>query len=103
MQLTLGPRNAASHHFNQKTDNIIVSSLMAKIISSTIYSPTDLIRTNQRILKDNRNMIEIGKSIYKINGIRGLYKGAILYNLVSIPSFVILMVCRDYIEKYYNN
>jgi len=84
---------------NEKTDNVVVSSMIAKITSSTIYYPTDLIRTNQRNLRDSRNMFQVGKSIYQVNGIRGLYNGVVLYNLVSIPSFVILMVCRDYLKK----
>jgi len=88
---------------NDKTNNVVLSSMIAKITSSTLYYPTDLIRTNQRNLKDNRNMIDVGKTIYKSQGIKGLYNGVLLYNLVSIPSFVTLMVCRDYIKKYYKN
>lgn len=84
---------------HKNTDNVVISSMIAKITSSTIYYPTDLIRTNQRNLRDSRNMFQVGKSIYQVNGIRGLYNGVVLYNLVSIPSFVILMVCRDYLKK----
>ena len=86
---------------NRRTDNIVVSSMVAKIISSTVYYPTDLIRTNQRNLKNNMNMFEVGKSIYNANGIRGLYTGVFLYNMISVPSFVSMMLCRDYFKKYY--
>jgi solute carrier family 25 (mitochondrial folate transporter), member 32 len=87
----------------EKTNNIVMASMIAKIASATLYYPTDLIRTNQRNLKDNRNVFELSKSIYRTNGIKGFYNGVMLYNLVSIPSFVTLMVCRDYIKKYYDN
>jgi hypothetical protein len=87
---------------NKRTDNIAISSMIAKIFSSSIYYPTDLIRTNQRNLKVSMNMFEVSKSIYNANGIRGFYNGIILYNAISIPSFCIMMSCRDYIKKYYN-
>lgn len=84
---------------NKCTNNIVLSSMIAKITSSTIYYPTDLIRTNQRNLKENKNMFEVGKSIYKSNGLRGFYNGVVLYNMISVPSFVIMMLCRDYLTK----
>jgi solute carrier family 25 (mitochondrial folate transporter), member 32 len=92
----------AFDEINKKTDNIAMSSMLAKIISSTIYYPTDLIRTNQRNLKDNQSMFEIGNTICKANGIRGLYHGVFLYTMVSVPNFLMLMVIRDRIKKYYN-
>lgn len=92
----------AYDEMNKKTNNVVASSMIAKIFSSTIYYPTDLIRTNQRNLKENMNIVEVGKSIYKANGIKGFYNGVVLYNAISIPSFCIMMCCRDYIKKYYN-
>ncbi len=92
----------AFDEMNKRINNIAVSSMVAKIVSSTIYYPTDLIRTNQRNLKESNSMFEVGKSIYKANGIKGLYNGVAIYNAISIPSFVMLMQIRDYIKKYYN-
>jgi solute carrier family 25 folate transporter 32 len=88
---------------NKRTNNVVVSSMVAKIASATIYYPTDLIRTNQRNLKESKSMLEVGKSIYKANGIKGFYSGVLLYNLISIPAFVVMMSCRDYFTKYYSD
>jgi hypothetical protein len=82
-----------------ETDNIVFSSIMSKIISSTLYYPTDLIRTTQRYLKDDVNILQASKNIYKLNGLKGFYNGVILYNMISIPSFVALMVLREYIKE----
>lgn len=94
---------------SDRTKNIALSSMIAKITSSTLYYPIDIVRTNQRNSKDNRNMIEVAKSIYRVNsvkgighGVMGFYNGVGLYNLVSVPSFVALMLCRDYIKRFYN-
>ncbi len=90
------------NEIKQRTDNVVVSSMAAKVASSTIYYPTDLIRTNQRNSKNSQSMIEVGKSIYKANSFRGFYSGVVIYNFISVPSFVVLMFCRDYFKKYYN-
>lgn len=59
------------HNIHNRHNNIVVASLLSKIISSSIYYPTDLIRTNQRNIKTNVSMFEVSKNIYKSNGVRG--------------------------------
>jgi hypothetical protein len=82
-----------------KTDSVVVSSMLSKIISSTIYYPTDLIRTNQRNMKNNLNMFETAKNLYKVGGCRGFYNGVVLYNMVSIPSFIVMMMVKEWIQS----
>jgi solute carrier family 25 folate transporter 32 len=82
--------------------SITMSSLLSKIISSTIYYPTDLIRTNQRNMQNNMNMMEVAKNMYKINGIRGFYNGSLLYNMISVPNFIILMIMREYLKNNFD-
>lgn len=86
-------------NYSNKHINVTISSLLSKTISSSIYYPTDLIRTNQRNTKNNINMYAVGKNIYKTNGYRGFYNGALLYNMVSVPNFILLMIIREFVKS----
>lgn len=81
------------------TENVIYASLGSKIISSMIYYPTDLIRINQRANVNKITIVEAVKNIYEKQGIKGFYKGFWLYNAVSVPSFIILMVVKEYFDS----
>ena len=82
-----------------KTKSITTASMISKIISTSIYYPSDLIRTNQRNMKNNINMWDAAKNIFQNNGIKGFYKGCLIYNMISVPNFIIIMVVRDYLTK----
>ena len=86
-----------------ETNNIMISSTIAKIVSSTIFYPFDLIRTYQRYDKKNITVIECSKIIYKNNGIFGFYRGIILYNLLTAPNFVLMMIFQDFFKKMVKN
>lgn len=88
--------NPQYNHNNHKKQRIVVSSLISKVISTTLYYPTDLIRTNQRNMTDSVNMWNTVKNIYQTNCMKGFYKGCLVYNMVSVPSFVIMMIAKDY-------
>jgi len=87
-------------YMKQKTDSIVVSSIGSKFVSSMIFYPTDLIRINQRFSTDKISIITASKNIFKSHGFRGFYNGLMLYNMLSLPNFVLLMVIRDYIKQY---
>ena len=68
------------------------ASFIAKFVTSALFYPTDLIRTKQRANQNRLTMFEVAKSIVKTDGVRGLWRGLMLYNCVSIPSYVLTMV-----------
>lgn len=87
-------------YINEKTGSVVVSSLLAKTVSSTILYPTDLIRVQQRDSIKKMTIVDISKTIFKERGISGFYRGCLLYNMVSVPNFVLLMVFRDMFNSY---
>jgi hypothetical protein len=86
-----------------KTDNVIFSACTAKIISSLIFYPFDIIRTNQRDSITKISAKYIFKHIYMSKGFYGFYQGSILYCLSTCPNFVIMLFFRDLFLYYYNN
>ena len=65
--------------------------MMAKLTSSTMLYPLDLIRTVQRASDTKINLLQIAKNVYKRDGIIGLYRGSTLYNSISTLNFMIMM------------
>jgi hypothetical protein len=99
-------------YIKEQTDSIFVASIGSKVVSSSMLYPLDLIRVNQRNSDVRLKMWDVGKDVYMRNacqsnlrtasftrGIRGLYQGVILYNLVSTPNFVIMMLGLEYMRK----
>lgn len=86
-------------YLKEKTDSVVASSLGSKVVSSSILYPLDLIRVNQRNSDVKVSMSEIITSIYRKNGIRGLYRGVMLYNAVSTPNFMIMMIGVEIMRK----
>jgi solute carrier family 25 (mitochondrial folate transporter), member 32 len=84
-----------------RTDSVIASSLAAKTISSSIMYPLDLIRVNQRNSDREISIREIARTIYARNGIRGLYRGVFLYNAVTTPNFVVMMIGYEMLKKFF--
>jgi len=85
-------------YLKEHTDNIALSSFTSKILSSSIFYPFDLIRVNQRVINTNQNMFSVGKSIYTKSGMRGLYRGIMLYHMTTTPNFVIMMWIFEYLK-----
>lgn len=75
------------------------SSLIGKIAPLLAYYPLDLIRTIQRDSTEPLKMSEAAKSLYRNHGLRGFYRGIILYNLVSTTNFVLLNIIRDTLKE----
>ena len=85
----------------KKFDCAPISLILSKLISSSIFYPFDLIRVNQRNSSINLTIKNSLMQIYKTSGIRGFYRGLFLYTCVSTPNFVIMMLIKETIEKYY--
>jgi len=85
-----------------ETNGIIVSTIVSKLTVSTIFYPSDLIRANQRSSDKMLGLVDAGKQIIKNYGIRGLYRGVLLYNLVSMSDFIIMMTIREKLRNYTN-
>lgn len=79
-----------------ENNNVVVSSFIAKIVTSTIFYPFDLIRANQRGSINKLTITGTIKKIIKNHGIKGIYKGVGLYNLVTAPNFIIMMFLKEY-------
>ena len=88
-------------YINNTTDNVVVSSLLSKTIVNTVFYPFDLIRTKQR--NDNKKIMikSVFKQIYKQSGLNGFYKGVLLYNLTSVPNFIIMMYLYETIAIHF--
>jgi hypothetical protein len=79
---------------NKKT---LIASTSSKILFNNITYPLDLIRTKQRSDTVKYNSVyNIFIDIIKTNKISGIYRGCLLYNLVTVPNFVIIMVLKNY-------
>jgi len=87
---------------NEKTNNIIISSLGSKTITSVIFYPFDFIRTQQRSSIENLSIRKITSDIYLRNGLRGFYSGVGIYTATSTPNFILMMVFRDLMKKHLN-
>lgn len=85
----------------ETNNNIIVSSIISKLVSSSLLYPMDLMRVQQRNSTLPLSLYTISKNIYKEYGIRGFMKGIVLYNSVSLCNFTIMMVCKEYFSKEY--
>jgi hypothetical protein len=83
-------------------NNVFLSSGLAKITASSIYYPFDIVRTNQRDSNIRLSITEALRKIYINNGIRGFYKGVMLYNLVTGPNFIIMMILKEYLTSMLN-
>ena len=86
-------------HLIEQKYSLVSASILSKSISTTIYYPFDLIRINQRNSKLPISIIDVAKMLVRGHGIYGLYRGVLLYNMISTPNFVIMMSVRNQLEK----
>ena len=86
-------------YMKEHTNSVTISSMGSKLASSTIFYPLDIIRTNMRASQKPLGIGETVRNIYTRHGYKGFYKGVGLYNLISGPNFVLMMIIRDYLKK----
>lgn len=97
--MRLGIQFPLYDYLMELTDNVFLSSCFSKLISTSIFYPNDMIRTQKRNDNGNLKIKLVIKKIYDVNGLRGFYKGLILQNLASTPNFVLLMLIKDYLDR----
>jgi len=81
---------------NKYTSNVALSAIISKSIASSMFYPFSIVRTNQRDSIKKLSICDVLKLLYKRHGFKGYFKGVGMYNLVTLPNFVIMMVIRDY-------
>jgi hypothetical protein len=84
--------------FKKEINNPLAAGFMAKAISSSIYYPFDLIRSNQRLASKHISLHTAFKTIYRSKGLTGFYAGIWLYNGTSLPNFAIMMALKEYFD-----
>lgn len=97
--LKLGLQFPLYDYFKSKTENVVFSSFTSKLICSSLFYPLDLIRVNQRSSNEKLTIKSISNEIYKTGGIRGFYRGLVLYNSVSLINFTIMMSLLEFIKE----
>ncbi len=83
--------------------SVTTAAFGAKLISSSIMYPMDLIRTQQRCADAKLSIIDVIKKIYHTGGVGGFYRGIVVYNCVSIPQFIVMMNVLQYIRRSSRN
>lgn len=89
-------------YLKNKTNNVVFSSFSSKCICSTLLYPMDLIRVHQRVSDDKKTIFDICKKIYYNEGMKGFYKGVLLYNSVSLLNFTCMMFLMENIKYNFN-
>lgn len=83
----------------EKTDNVLLSSMVAKSVCSGVFYPFERLRTLQRNAESKMPMIKSLKNIFVNEGLIGLYRGAIIYNVNNTISFVLMMYFKEFIQE----
>lgn len=89
-----------SDHLQQDMGySVGLAAFIAKASTTSVFYPLDLIRVMQRNAQ-GLTILNAAKIIYKQGGCRGFYRGVLLYNCVSTPSFVLMEIFRYYATYY---
>ena len=95
-----GQRNGAVDG-SDRTGQVFIASFISKLLANSVFYPTDIIRTIQRDnIKERKTILGIARELYAKHGIRGFYRGIMIYNMVSCPNFVIMMLLKKQFDKF---
>jgi len=83
----------------EKTNHVLLSSLTAKAVSTSIFYPLDIIRVMQRNSEKKLSIHDVSTKIYNKQGVVGFYRGVMLYNMISTPNFALMMVFYEMLKK----
>ena len=97
--MKLGIQFPLYDYLNEKTNSVLVSSILAKTTSSIIFFPLDVVRINQRNSTENLSIGRVLTMTYQKNGFKGFYRGITLSLAGTMPNFVLMMIIRDKIFK----
>jgi hypothetical protein len=96
--LKLGLQFPLYDFIKAKTDNVVVSGISSKMLSSIALYPLDVVRTNQRNTDVSMSMMRTAVNVVKQNGIKGLYRGSLVYVVSSAPNFAIMMTMMEWLN-----
>jgi len=82
-------------YLKEKTDSVLISSTISKLVADLAFYPLGLVRTVQRDQRENISLKNLFIQIYKKNGIRSFYRGATIFTFLSMPNFILMMLIRD--------
>lgn len=100
--IKLGIQFPLYDYLKERTNSILLSSMFSKLIAATIFYPLDLIRVNQRNSPVSLSIKKVASSIYNNYGIKGFYRGVLLYNMVSTPNFVLMILIKETLDEKFN-
>ena len=83
----------------KSSNNIFLASIISKITANTLFYPTNIVGTIQR---DSATKLSIKNSIqnlYQTYGLKGFYRGLLIYNISSGGNFTIMMLTKDKLDK----
>lgn len=85
----------------QTSGSILISSVVSKVTANTLFYPTNIIGTIQRDYLEKLTIRSCIKQLYDTHGIKGFYRGLLLYNLSSGSNFTVMMFTKNKIDQWY--
>ena len=79
------------YDYLRTSNDSTTSSFVSKVVTTSVTYPLDLVRAIQRKTLNGTPFTTSLRHIYRESGIRGLYRGVVAYNCVSVPHFMIMM------------
>lgn len=96
--IKLGIQMPLYAYLKNQTDSPTLSSFTSKLVASSALYPLDIIRTNIRDhSKEKLSLTEVTRKIYTNHGLKGFFRGLILYQAVTCPNFMIMMISKEYL------
>jgi len=89
-------------YIKEKSNNVLFSAVLSRLITSVIFYPFDFIRTIQRNSEIKMSLQEIFKDVIKKYKLIGLYQGVMLYALTSSPNYIIMMLTKEKLTNIIN-
>ena len=82
---------------------LLVAGMVAGCIAAGVMTPMDVIKTRVQAAKGNKSEVkffDMFKTVYKTEGIKGLYKGAVPRMCVQAPLFSIACTAFELQKRY---
>uniref|UniRef100_A0A1Y1KAE3 Mitochondrial basic amino acids transporter n=1 Tax=Photinus pyralis TaxID=7054 RepID=A0A1Y1KAE3_PHOPY len=80
-----------------------MAGVLAGLVQTSICSPMELVKTRVQIAGDNLKPLECLKSIYKTEGVRGVFRGLGITAVREAPAFATYFVTYEYLTRSEDN